>query len=180
MIDQEKGLTSAEWGGTKAKTARFEQMCVELAAYGIPESLNHGDFHDGNILLKNGRITFFDWGDATVTHGALEVNLQYLRREDDDPRFNAGGAVVSEGGFAEVLVRPAGRKWHLFGLYNLVTADAPLLDVRLGGPAGLERYESVTAGLGYLVRRNFKVSAEATRDVEAEATRWSVGFVTAF
>jgi hypothetical protein len=119
-------------------------------------------------------------GDATLSHGAVEVNVQYLRREDDDPRFNAGGAVVSEGGFAELLVRPSGRKWHLFGLYNLVTADAPLLDVRLGGPAGLERYETLTAGLGYMVRRNFKVSAEATRDVEAEATRWSVGVVTAF
>ena len=68
MIDQEKGLNSAEWGEVKDKTSGFEQICVELARYGIPESLNHGDFHDGNVLVKDGRITFFDWGDASVTH----------------------------------------------------------------------------------------------------------------
>lgn len=119
-------------------------------------------------------------GDATLSAGPLELNLQYLRREDDDPLFAGAGAVVSEGGFAEVLVRPQGKRWHLFGLYNLVTAGAPVLDVRMGGPSAIERYESITAGAGYLVRRNFKVSAEATRDVTQEATRWSVGMVTAF
>lgn len=120
--------------------------------------------------------------DATLSQGPVEVNLQYLRREDDDPFFDGGldEAVVSEGGFAEVLVRPASSRWHLFGLYNLVTAELPVLDVRLGGPAGIDRYESLTAGIGYLARRNFKVTAEATRDLEQKATRWSAGFVTAF
>lgn len=120
--------------------------------------------------------------DATIGVSAIELNVQYLRRSDDDPLFNGSslGTVTSEGGFAEMLVRPASSKWHFFGLYNLVTADAPLLDVRLGGPASLERYESVTGGLGYLARRNFKVTAEATRDLEQKATRWSAGFVTAF
>jgi hypothetical protein len=120
--------------------------------------------------------------DGTLGIGPLELNAQYLRREDDDPLFNGAaiGTVTSEGGFAEVLVRPAGSKWHVFGLYNLVTADQPLLDVRLGGPAGLERYESITGGVGYLVRRNFKVTAEATRDLEHKATRWTAGLLTAF
>ena len=110
------------------------------------------------------------------------MNVQYLRRTDDDPMFNGAGlgTVTSEGGFAEVLVRPASSKWHFFGLYNLVTADAPLLDVRLGGAAGLDRYESLTGGLGYLARRNFRVTAEATRDLEQRTTRWSAGMVTAF
>jgi hypothetical protein len=68
MVDQEKGLTSAEWEEVKAKSGTFEQICANLAAAGIPESINHGDFHDGNVLVKDGRITFFDWGDADVTH----------------------------------------------------------------------------------------------------------------
>src|SRR5678815_6102596 len=68
MIDQEKGLTSAEFHQLQDLTPRFEQICADLIAFGIPDSLNHGDFHDGNVLLKNGRITFFDWGDASVTH----------------------------------------------------------------------------------------------------------------
>jgi aminoglycoside/choline kinase family phosphotransferase len=68
LIDQEKGLTSAEFQQLQDLTPRFEQICKDLSAFGIPDSLNHGDFHDGNILLKNGRVTFFDWGDASVTH----------------------------------------------------------------------------------------------------------------
>ena len=68
MIDQEKGLTSVEFLQLQNLTSHFEQICANLAAFGIPESVNHGDFHDGNVLVKNGRTTFFDWGDASVTH----------------------------------------------------------------------------------------------------------------
>ena len=81
MIDQDKGLTSAEWQQVKEKTSRFGQICAELAAYGIPESLNHGDFHDGNVLMKDGRITFFDWGDADVTHPFVSLRTFFVSIE---------------------------------------------------------------------------------------------------
>lgn len=81
MIDQEKGLTSAEFQQVKEKAARLEQICADLAAYGIPESLNHGDFHDGNILVRDGRITFFDWGDATVTHPFVSLRTFFVSIE---------------------------------------------------------------------------------------------------
>ena len=66
LIDQPKGLTSAEVTTLKTLTPRFKQICEELAAFGIPASLNQGDFHDGNVLRQNGRIIFFDWGDAKI------------------------------------------------------------------------------------------------------------------
>ncbi|RPJ23568.1 MAG: hypothetical protein EHM33_20515 [Chloroflexi bacterium] len=81
LIDQEKGLTSAEWQELKDKTALFEQICSKLAAFGIPESLNHGDFHDGNVLLRDGRITFFDWGDASVTHPFVSLRTFFVSIE---------------------------------------------------------------------------------------------------
>jgi hypothetical protein len=82
MIDQEKGLTSTEWQQLKDKTSRFEQICSDLAAFGIPESLNHGDFHDGNVLLKDGHITFFDWGDADVTHPFVSLRTFFVSIEN--------------------------------------------------------------------------------------------------
>ena len=81
MIDQEKGLTSTEVKQLHELAPRFEQICASLAAYGIPESLNHGDFHDGNVLLKNGRITFFDWGDANVTHPFVTLRTFFVSME---------------------------------------------------------------------------------------------------
>lgn len=81
MLDQEKGLTSAEFEQLQNMKPRFEQICVDLAAYGIPESINHGDFHDGNVLLKNGRITFFDWGDADVTHPFVSLRTWFVSME---------------------------------------------------------------------------------------------------
>jgi aminoglycoside/choline kinase family phosphotransferase len=81
MIDQEKGLTSSEFKEVKEKLPRFQELCTKLAAFGIPETLNNGDFHDGNILLKDGRITFFDWGDATVTHPFVSLRTFFVSIE---------------------------------------------------------------------------------------------------
>ena len=78
MIDQEKGLTFAEFQQLQKLTARFEQICSDLSAYGIPDSLNHGDFHDGNVLVKDKRITFFDWGDASVTHPFVSLRTFFV------------------------------------------------------------------------------------------------------
>ena len=81
LIDQPKGLTSAELKNLRDLTPRFNQICADLAAFGIPESLNQGDFHDGNTLLKNGRVTFFDWGDANVTHPFVSLRTCFVSIE---------------------------------------------------------------------------------------------------
>jgi hypothetical protein len=81
MIDQEKGLTSADFQKLQALKPRFEQICKDLAAFGIPESINHGDFHDGNVLVKDGRVTFFDWGDASVTHPFVSLRTFFVSME---------------------------------------------------------------------------------------------------
>jgi aminoglycoside/choline kinase family phosphotransferase len=81
MIDQEKGLSSADFQQLQNLKSRFETICSDLSAFGIPESLNHGDFHDGNVLIKNGRITFFDWGDADVTHPFVSLRTFFVSME---------------------------------------------------------------------------------------------------
>lgn len=81
MLDKEKGLTSADFQQLLHLKPRCEQMCADLAAFGIPESLEHGDFHDGNVLVKDGRITFFDWGDASVTHPFVSLRTFFVSME---------------------------------------------------------------------------------------------------
>jgi hypothetical protein len=119
--------------------------------------------------------------DATLSRGPFELNLQYLHRDDELPTFLPGSTRTdADGGFAELLVRPPESRWHGFALYNLITADTPLLSVRLGEAGPLSRYETVTGGVGYLVRRNLRVTGEATHDLEQGGVRWSLGFVSAF
>jgi hypothetical protein len=44
-----------------------------LAECGIPDTLVHGDYHPGNILLANGRYIILDWGDCGIGHPLLDL-----------------------------------------------------------------------------------------------------------
>lgn len=48
---------------------RLVDWCGELADVGIADTLDHADLHDGQLFRPEaGRFTFFDWGDAAVSH----------------------------------------------------------------------------------------------------------------
>jgi len=81
QLEQPNGLSSKEVAHLRGMGSRFEQICGDLAAYEIPESLNHGDFHDGNVLLRDGRIMLFDWGDANVTHPFVSLRTFFVSIE---------------------------------------------------------------------------------------------------
>jgi len=119
--------------------------------------------------------------DASLSVGQLEVNGQYVHREDRNPTFTAGEPEVkTDGGFAEVVYRFPGARWYVLGLYNHIYADQPLLDVRLGGPSEISRYQTITGGFGWMWRRNFRALFEAGWDIEQESTRWTAGLSMAF
>ena len=44
------------------------EMCEELAAHGLPETIQHDDLHDGQVFVRAGRYSLLDWGDACVSH----------------------------------------------------------------------------------------------------------------
>jgi hypothetical protein len=54
---------------------RVAELCEELAEYGIPETLQHDDLHDGQVFVKDGRYLLMDWGDACVTHPFLTLSV---------------------------------------------------------------------------------------------------------
>jgi hypothetical protein len=43
-------------------------LTEELRAFGIPETIQHDDLHDGQIFVKDGRYIVSDWGDSCVSH----------------------------------------------------------------------------------------------------------------
>lgn len=81
LLGQEKGLSAEEYQQCLDYKPRFKEICSELDAIGIPASINHGDFHDANILVKDGCITFFDWGDADITHPFVSLRTFFVSIE---------------------------------------------------------------------------------------------------
>lgn len=73
LLDDVPGLEPAESDGLRALVPRLEALCARLAAYGVPETIEHCDFHDNNVLVRDGRMTVADWGDAVVSHPFLSL-----------------------------------------------------------------------------------------------------------
>jgi hypothetical protein len=120
----------------------------------------------------------FYWGvDATVDFGEyVQVNAQYLEREDDDPwvYLSPGdllGSTHMRGGFVEAIwtIRgPLGRHF-LTALYNHIEYNYARQDYRTG-----------TASYTFLLRRNLRLVGEATYDDISANWRFVTGIVSAF
>jgi hypothetical protein len=54
------------------------EASAELAGYGLQETIQHDDFHDGQVFVRDGSYLLMDWGDACVSHPffTLSVTLQ--------------------------------------------------------------------------------------------------------
>jgi hypothetical protein len=58
--------------------SRVRDLVAELASYGVTETVQHDDLHDGQVFVKDGRNLIMDWGDAVVSHPffTLSVTLE--------------------------------------------------------------------------------------------------------
>lgn len=68
LVEREDGLDMSQYQRLLASVIDVERLCRELAAYGIPETVQHDDLHDGNVFVRGGRYVLFDWGDSCVSH----------------------------------------------------------------------------------------------------------------
>jgi hypothetical protein len=113
--------------------------------------------------------------DGTMDLGPVQLNGQYLHRRDAAPTFDPLEAHSEmNGGFIEALLVPAESRWYAFALWNRLLADRPILNPRMGGPANVDRYNSASGGVGWLVQRNARAQIEGFWDLDAEEMRWMV------
>ncbi len=73
---EEWGLEENDISRLKQYSVSFEKLCNSLDAYNLPDTLNHSDFHDGNILINNAsqEITFIDWGETNIGNPLLQMS----------------------------------------------------------------------------------------------------------
>lgn len=86
-------LQSDETGRLRRFAARFADLCGELAAHGVPETVQHDDLHAANLYAQGSRLRLLDWGDASISHpfASLVVTFRFLeqtgRLPPGDPWF---------------------------------------------------------------------------------------------
>jgi aminoglycoside phosphotransferase (APT) family kinase protein len=59
---------------------RLTELCDELAASGIPETVQHDDLHHANVFERDGQMRVLDWGDSVISHpfASLFVTFRFL------------------------------------------------------------------------------------------------------
>ena len=62
----------------RAAVPRVRELADELASYGVAETLQHDDLHDGQVFVRGDRQLILDWGDAVISHPffTLSVTLE--------------------------------------------------------------------------------------------------------
>ena len=88
-------LSDEERRALVAMRPRLAEALRVLDALGIDDTLNHDDLHQHNVLVRDGRMVIFDWGDACVSHPflTLAVTLRFAAqktgRAADAPEITA-------------------------------------------------------------------------------------------
>jgi hypothetical protein len=85
--------TSARARLASRGTAAVTDLAGRAARAGVPASIQHNDFHGGNIVVGPDGDRFFDWGDAVIGHpfatlaGTFASIVRRTGRDPGDPAF---------------------------------------------------------------------------------------------
>lgn len=80
-VGLDKGLTTQEFAALQALSEPLADWCAQLSAFNIPNSLHHGDLNSGNVLKRNGRYAFVDWGDCSLAHPFSSLRTVFVSVE---------------------------------------------------------------------------------------------------
>ena len=80
MLGTSSELSRDQRADLRRRMPELRALVEELKAFGIPETLQHDDFHDGQVFVKDGRYRLLDWGDSCISHPfhTLTVTLRAL------------------------------------------------------------------------------------------------------
>lgn len=82
MLAHDLPLSATDHARLRAFAPGFSRLCEELAAAGIPETMQHDDLHGNNVYPRNGAARILDWGDSCVSHPFLTLFVAFLHLEE--------------------------------------------------------------------------------------------------
>jgi hypothetical protein len=68
LLDEVAGLEPDVRERLEAALPEIRELCDELDSFGVPATIQHDDFHDGQVYVRDGDYLLLDWGDACVSH----------------------------------------------------------------------------------------------------------------
>jgi hypothetical protein len=80
MLERPLPLDPDELARLHAFSPRFEQLCSELAAGGLPATVQHDDLQMWSVYQAGSRFRVLDWGDCSIAHPffSLVVTFRFL------------------------------------------------------------------------------------------------------
>jgi hypothetical protein len=80
LLQQALPLEREEISRLGSFVRRFGELGDELAAYGLPDTIQHDDLHMRNVYERGGRLRLLDWGDSSVSQpfASLVVTFRFL------------------------------------------------------------------------------------------------------
>ena len=80
------GLSTRELAQLRALASRLATLVEQLAAAGLPATLEHGDFWAGQVVVTDTGFAFLDWSDSAISHPFFSLLLFMVEIEDFFPR----------------------------------------------------------------------------------------------
>jgi hypothetical protein len=80
LLKRDLPLESYEIQRLRQFAPRFTELCGELGAHNVPETVQHDDLHMANVYKEEERLRLLDWGDASISHpfASLVVTFRFL------------------------------------------------------------------------------------------------------
>jgi hypothetical protein len=87
LLQRELPLERDEIDRLREFAPRFAELCVELGANDVPETIQHDDLHMANLYADGERLRVLDWGDSSISHpfASLVVTFRFLEERTKLP-----------------------------------------------------------------------------------------------
>jgi hypothetical protein len=87
LVQRDLPLEPAEIDRLRSLAPRLTELCDELVATGVPETVQHDDLHMANVYERDGRYRVLDWGDSSISHpfASLLETYRFLEERNGLP-----------------------------------------------------------------------------------------------
>jgi hypothetical protein len=122
MLARQLPLQSGDLTRLRAFAARFAELCDELAAHDVTETIQHDDLHGANVYPRDITPRILDWGDSCISHPFLTMFVTFLHLE------TKGGLTCNDAWLArlrDAYLEPWGRSTGLHVTFELAQRLGP-------------------------------------------------------